>query len=119
MRPPLPVLATILSGCTVVGIALAKVPSAPLTALALLGAAAILSEIVEEAERGRLREPVEEQPLRLVSGVHVAAGAGGGLGAAIALLAIRRPWDLLVLVPVALALNRSYVRHARLRRETL
>ena len=218
MRLPLPVLGTIAAGCAAIAVAFARLPSAPLTALALLAAAAILSEVVEESERGRLREPVDEQPLRLVAGVHIAAaillgpwfaalvagggmivartfrgvawrfsafqasafalaslsggeaflGVGGhvgrlrllddlapllalalvyvtvrtlllelvdagepfhpnlpaaaaeaGLGAAVAVLAARHPWDVVVLVPLALAVNRAYVRLARLRRETL
>lgn len=218
MRPSSPVLATLLAGCAAFAFALTELPSASLTALALLAAAAILSEVVEESERGRLREPVDEQPLRLVSAVQLAAaivlgpwpavlvaggsvlvarrfrgnpwrlsgfhaaafalaalagsaafvGVGGeagqlrlpddlvpvlalalayltvrtlllelvdagepfqpnlaaaaaetGLGATIALLIADYPWNVVVLIPIALALNRAYVRVARLRRETL
>jgi HD-GYP domain-containing protein (c-di-GMP phosphodiesterase class II) len=48
------------------------------------------------------------------------AGAGeAGLGAAIAVLAIGNPWNIIVLVPVALALHHSQLRLRTLRRETL
>jgi putative nucleotidyltransferase with HDIG domain len=48
------------------------------------------------------------------------AGAGeAGLGAAIALLATGRPWNVIVLVPLALAVHHSQLRLRRLQRETL
>jgi putative nucleotidyltransferase with HDIG domain len=48
------------------------------------------------------------------------AGAGeAALGAAIALFATDRPWNLVVLVPLALVVHVAYTRLARVRRETL
>ena len=48
------------------------------------------------------------------------AGAGeAALGAAIALFATGRPWDLVALVPLALVVHVAYTRLARVRRETL
>ena len=48
------------------------------------------------------------------------AGAGeAGLGAAIVLLATGRPWNVIVLVPLALALHHSRLRLRRVQRETL
>src|ERR671930_66161 len=50
----------------------------------------------------------------------VAAAAGeAALGAAIALFATGRPWNLVALVPVALVIHLAYSRLARVRRETL
>jgi putative nucleotidyltransferase with HDIG domain len=42
-----------------------------------------------------------------------------GFGVAVALLAITRPWDVVVLVPVGLAVHHANVRVTRLQRETL
>ena len=48
------------------------------------------------------------------------AGAGeAALGAAIALFATGRPWNLVALVPLALVVHVAYTRLARVRRETL
>lgn len=48
------------------------------------------------------------------------SGAGeAGLGAAIALLATGSPWNVIVLVPLALALHHSQLRLRRVQRETL
>jgi putative nucleotidyltransferase with HDIG domain len=50
----------------------------------------------------------------------LAAGAGeAALGAAIALFATDRPWNLVALVPLALVVHVAYTRLARVRRETL
>src|SRR5438128_1377056 len=49
-----------------------------------------------------------------------AAGAGeAALGAAIALFATGRAWNLVTLVPVALLVHVAYTRLARIRRDTL
>jgi HD-GYP domain-containing protein (c-di-GMP phosphodiesterase class II) len=49
----------------------------------------------------------------------VSSAGEAGLGAAIALLAIGQPWNVVVLVPLALALHQSQVRVRSLQRETL
>jgi putative nucleotidyltransferase with HDIG domain len=79
----------------------------PLVALALayLTVRALLLDVV------RARENFEP---RLVS-----SAGEAGLGAAIALLAIGRPWNVVVLVPLAIALHHSQVRLRSLQRETL
>jgi HD domain len=48
-----------------------------------------------------------------------AAAAETGLGAILALFALDEPWNVLVLVPVALAVTRAHARARRSRRETL
>jgi HD-GYP domain-containing protein (c-di-GMP phosphodiesterase class II) len=58
-------------GVTVAG-ALAAV-GRPLTALALLGAAALAAELLEDPESGRVREPVGQGVFRVASGVDLAA----------------------------------------------
>ena len=74
-------------------------------ALAYLTARALLLDVV----RGR-----EAFDARLV------AGSGEvGLGATVALLAIGHPWDVTVLVPLALALQQVQLRLKSLQRETL
>ena len=45
----------------------------PLTALALLGAAALAAELIEEPESARVREPVGPGVFRVASGVDIAA----------------------------------------------
>jgi HD-GYP domain-containing protein (c-di-GMP phosphodiesterase class II) len=51
---------------------------------------------------------------------HLVASAGeAGLGAALALLAIAHPWNVVVLVPVAVAVHRGQLRMRNLQRETL
>jgi HD-GYP domain-containing protein (c-di-GMP phosphodiesterase class II) len=51
---------------------------------------------------------------------HLVASAGeAGLGAALALLAIAHPWDVIVLVPVAVAVHRGQLRLRNLQHETL
>jgi HD-GYP domain-containing protein (c-di-GMP phosphodiesterase class II) len=218
VRPPLTILGTILLGLAVVGVGAWKAFDAPLTTLALLVAAAILTELLEESGRERSRAPIAMASFRLASAVHVAAiimlgpwvaalvaGAGmvagatfrpaalratafragsfavatavagiafrvaGGtvgalellddlipvvalgivyltvrtllldvvfaresfdprvavsagevaFGAVIALLALSHPWDVVIVVPVALAVRQSQLRLIRLQRETL
>ncbi len=74
-------------------------------ALAYLTARALLHDVV----RGR-----EAFDPRLVSGTGEV-----GLGATLALLAIGHPWDVTVLVPVALAVQQVQLRLKSLQRETL
>lgn len=51
---------------------------------------------------------------------HLVASAGEvGLGATLALLAIAHPWDVVALVPVALAVHQGQLRMRSLQRETL
>jgi len=79
----------------------------PLVALALvyLTVRALLLDVV------RARESFEP---RLVS-----SAGEAGLGAAIALLAAGHPWNVVVLVPLAIALHHSQARLRNLQRETL
>src|SRR5580765_8976159 len=66
-------LATIAAG---LGVAVAGALSAanrPLTALALLGAAALAAELLEEPESSRVREPLGPGVFRVASGVDLAA----------------------------------------------
>jgi HD-GYP domain-containing protein (c-di-GMP phosphodiesterase class II) len=49
----------------------------------------------------------------------VSSAGEAGLGAAIALLAIGHPWDVVVLVPLAIAFHHSQLRLHSLQRETL
>jgi HD-GYP domain-containing protein (c-di-GMP phosphodiesterase class II) len=79
----------------------------PLVALALayLTVRALLLDVV------RARENFDP---RLVS-----SAGEAGLGAAIALLAIGHPWDVVVLVPLAIALHHSQLRLRSLQHETL
>jgi HD-GYP domain-containing protein (c-di-GMP phosphodiesterase class II) len=191
--------------------------SRPLTALALLGAAALAAELLEEPENARLREPVGQGVFRVASGVDLAAvivlgpwrgalvagaaalvarivraswrtaafeasafalaalaagyafsvggghagrlmlpddlvplialaiafliisrgllelvgggetlqpdfgaaAAEAGLGAVLALFALHHPWNVLAVVPVALAVNQAHARVRRSRQETL
>lgn len=48
-----------------------------------------------------------------------AAAAEAGLGATLALFALGHPWDVLVVIPVALAVNQAHARVRRSRQETL
>src|SRR5919201_1728656 len=73
MRPPGPVLATILSGCAVAAVGVWRSTDASLTTLALFLAAAIVTELVEETDRERSREPIEHEPFRLAAVVLVGA----------------------------------------------
>ena len=74
-------------------------------ALAYLTVRALLLDVV------RARENFDP---RLVS-----SAGEAGLGAAIALLAIDHPWNVVVLVPLAIALHHSQLRLRSLQRETL
>ena len=189
----------------------------PLTALALLGAAALAAELLEEPENARLREPVGPGVFRVASGVDLAAvivlgpwrgalvagaaaliarlvrgswrlgafeasaftlaalaagyafavggghsgrltlpddlvplaalalvylvvsrgllelvgggealqpdfraaAAEAGLGAVLALFALHHPWNVLAVIPIALAVNQAHARVRRSRHETL
>jgi HD-GYP domain-containing protein (c-di-GMP phosphodiesterase class II) len=214
-----PVLAYLTVACGFV-VAVGGVAAAvhrPLTALALLGAAALAAELIEEPESARVREPVGPGVFRVASGVDIAAvivlgpwrgalvagaaallarlvrgtwrhaafeasafalaafaggyaftfsgghagrlvlpddivpltalalvyllvsrgvlqliGAGErldpdfsaaaaetGLGAVLAIFALGHPWNVLAVVPVALAVNRAHARVRRSRQETL
>ena len=72
----------------------------PLTALALLGAAALAAELLEEPESARVREPIGPGVFRVASGVDLAAvivlgpWRGALVAGAAALLArlVRGPW---------------------------
>jgi HD-GYP domain-containing protein (c-di-GMP phosphodiesterase class II) len=217
VRFPLLAYAAIAAGVAVTGVGAVVATSRPLTALALLGAAALAAELLEEPENARLREPVGPGVFRVASGVDLAAvivlgpwrgafvagtaalvarlvraewrtaafqasafalaalGAGyafalgggqtgqlrlpddlvpvialaiaylmisrgllelvgggealqpdfaaaaaeAGLGAVLALFALHHPWNVLAVVPVALAVNQAHARVRRSRQETL
>ena len=63
--------------------------------------------------------------LQVVGGLEVlqpdfaAAAAEAGLGAILALFALGHPWNVLAVVPVALAVNQAHARVRRSRQETL
>ena len=74
----------------------------PLTALTLLGAAALAAELLEEPEHSRVREPLEPGAFRVASGVDLAAvivlgpwrGALVAGAAALVARGVRGPWRL-------------------------
>ena len=210
-------LATIAAGLGVAAAGALSAANQPLTALALLGAAALAAELLEEPENSRVREPLGPGVFRVASGVDLAAvivlgpwrgalvagaaalfarlirsswrtaafqssafalasvaagygyilgggtsghlalpddlvpltvlaliyllvsrgllqliGSGevlhpdfaaaaaeAGLGAILALFALDHPWNVLALIPVALAVNQAHARVRRSRQETL
>jgi HD-GYP domain-containing protein (c-di-GMP phosphodiesterase class II) len=63
--------------------------------------------------------------LQVIGGLEVlqpdfaAAAAEAGLGAILALFALNHPWNVIAVVPVALAVNQAHARVRRSRRETL
>jgi HD-GYP domain-containing protein (c-di-GMP phosphodiesterase class II) len=63
--------------------------------------------------------------LQVIGGVEVlqpdfaAAAAEAGLGAILALFALNHPWNVIAIVPVALAVNQAHARVRRSRQETL
>jgi HD domain len=217
VRFPLLAYPAIGVGLAVTGAGAFAAASRPLTALALLGAAALAAELLEEPEHARLREPVGPGVFRVASGVDLAAvivlgpwrgalvagaaalaarvvraswrtaafdssafalaalcagyafrvggghagrltlpddlvplialalaflivsrgllelvgggeafqpdfwagAAEGGLGTILALFALHHPWNVLAVVPVALAVNKAQARVRRSRQETL
>ena len=102
MRPLRPVLGIILVGCAVVVVGARKSLDVSLTTLALFLAAAIVTELVEESDRERSREPIEQEPFRLGSAVLVAA------------VLLLGPWSAAV-VAVAGAVAGAALRAAPLR----
>ncbi|HEY8843596.1 MAG TPA: HD domain-containing phosphohydrolase, partial [Gaiellaceae bacterium] len=217
MRYSLLAFATIAAGVGVAAAGALAAAHRPLTALALLGAAALAAELLEEPENARVREPLGPGVFRVASGVDLAAvivlgpwrgalvagaaallarlirgswrhaafqasafalaavaagyayalgggvighlvlpddlvplivlaliyllvsrgllqlvGSGevlrpdfaaaaaeAGLGAILALFALGHPWNVLAVVPVALAVNQAHARVRRSRQETL
>ncbi len=112
MRLSVLAYATIAAG---LGVAVAGAYAAvgkPLTALALLGAAALAAELLEEPEGGRVRAPVGPGVFRVASGVDIAAvivlgpWRGALVAGAAALLArlVRGPWRLALFQASAFAL---------------
>jgi len=73
MRPPGPVLGTILLGVATVAVGAWKAFDARGTTFALFLAAVIVVELFEEAGRERSREPVETERFQLAAAVQVAA----------------------------------------------
>jgi hypothetical protein len=67
------VYATVVAGLGVCVAGALTAAHRPLTALALLGAAALAAELLEEPETGRVREPVGPGVFRVASGVDLAA----------------------------------------------
>ena len=112
MRLSVLAYATVAAG---LGVAVAGAYAAvgkPLTALALLGAAALAAELLEEPEGGRVRAPVGPGVFRVASGVDIAAvivlgpWRGALVAGAAALLArlVRGPWRLALFQASAFAL---------------
>jgi HD-GYP domain-containing protein (c-di-GMP phosphodiesterase class II) len=112
VRFSIPAFATIAVG---LGVAVAGALAAahrPLTALALLGAAALAAELLEEPESGRVREPLGPGIFRVASGVDLAAvivlgpWRGALVAGAAALLArlVRGPWRFAAFPASAFAL---------------
>src|SRR5438105_211059 len=100
MRPSRSFLATIGLGVAVTTVSAVKAFDASGKTLALFAAAAV-----------RARENFDP---RLV-----ASAGEAGLGATLALLAIGHPWNVVVLVPIAIAVHQAQLRLKSLQRETL
>jgi HD-GYP domain-containing protein (c-di-GMP phosphodiesterase class II) len=102
VRFPLLAYPAIGFGLAVAGAGAVAATHRPLTALALLGAAALAAELLEEPENARLREPVGPGVFRVASGVDLAAvivlgpWRGALVAGAAALVArlVRAPWRL-------------------------
>lgn len=100
MRYSVLAFATIAAGLGVAAAGALAAFDRPLTALALLGAAALAAELLEEPENARVREPLGPGVFRVASGVDLAAvivlgpWRGALVAGAAALLArlIRGPW---------------------------
>ena len=73
MRVPRPVLGTIAIGCAVTGFSGWRLLDVSVGTLALFVAAAILTELIEEADRQRSRNAVEIDRFRLASAIQIAA----------------------------------------------
>ena len=112
MRFPLLAYPAIGAGMAVTGAGAVVATSRPLTGLALLGAAALAAELLEEPESARLREPVGPGIFRVASGVDLAAvivlgpWRGALVAGAAALIArvVRGPWRLAAFEASAFAL---------------
>jgi HD-GYP domain-containing protein (c-di-GMP phosphodiesterase class II) len=73
MRFPLPAYTTVAAGFGVLAVGVLVAAHRPLASLALLAAAALAAELLEEADSLRSREPLDRGVFRVASGVHVAA----------------------------------------------
>jgi HD-GYP domain-containing protein (c-di-GMP phosphodiesterase class II) len=73
MRPSWPVLGTIVAGCLLVVVGTRQAAHASFTTFALFLAAVIGTELFEQSDRERSREPIEHEPFSLASVVHVSA----------------------------------------------
>ena len=112
MRFPLLAYLAIGAGVAATGVGAAAATSRPLTALALLGAAALAAELLEEPENARLREPVGPGVFCVASGVDIAAvivlgpwrGALVAGAAAFVARLVRVPWRLAAFQASAFAL---------------
>jgi HD-GYP domain-containing protein (c-di-GMP phosphodiesterase class II) len=112
VRFPLLAYLTVVAGLGVVSAGAATALHRPLTALALLGAAALAAELLEEPESARLRAPVGPGVFRVASGVDLAAvivlgpWRGALVAGAAALLArfLRGSWRLVAFHASAFAL---------------
>jgi hypothetical protein len=102
VRYPLLAYPAIGFGVAVTGAGAVAASSRPLTALALLAAAALAAELLEEPEHVRLRGPMGPGVLRVASGVDLAAvvvlgpwrGALVAGAAAMVARLVRTPWRL-------------------------
>src|SRR3954452_16600626 len=73
MRLSLLAYVTVVAGIAVVAGGVLSAAGRPLTALALLAAAALAAELLEEPESSRVREPIGPGVFRVASGVDLAA----------------------------------------------
>ncbi|MGB2874852.1 MAG: HD domain-containing phosphohydrolase [Gaiellaceae bacterium] len=112
MRFPLLAYLTIAAGVAGVGAGAHAALHRPLTALTLLGAAALAAELLEEPERARVREPLGPGVFRVASGVDLAAvivlgplrGALVAGSAALVARLVRGSWRLAAFQASAFAL---------------
>src|SRR5947199_36438 len=119
MRPSRSSLATIALGLGVLGISLAKISHVAHTPFALFLAAVILVALTLAFLTVRTLLVDVVQARETFDPRLVASAGEAGLGATLALLALAHPWDVVVLLPVAMAVQQLQVRLKSLQRETL
>ncbi|MBW8741947.1 MAG: hypothetical protein JF623_04830, partial [Acidobacteria bacterium] len=90
MRPPLPILGTILLGLAASAAGVWRLPSVSPATAALFAAAAIVTELFEETARERMREPIEMERFQLAAAVDIAAVllVGPWVGALVAVVGV-------------------------------
>jgi putative nucleotidyltransferase with HDIG domain len=90
VRPPLPILGTILLGLAASAAGVWRLPSVSPATAALFAAAAIVTELFEETARERMREPIEMERFQLAAAVNIAAVLllGPWVGALVAVVGV-------------------------------